>query len=74
MSRFEESFDKNSPYYVEQEEFERVDLPGVTRGYKKRDGILLSNMFRNMSLIKNMPIKEDDTFVVTYPKSGKPKF
>ena len=67
----EESFNKESKYYVENENFERTFVPGFTKGFKVKDGIFLSNMFRNMSIIKNLPVKKGDIFVVTYPKSGK---
>lgn len=66
----EQDADKNSEYYVELEEFERVNPKAVKNGYKRRDGVNLPELVRNLSLVKNMEIRPDDVFSIGFPKSG----
>jgi hypothetical protein len=54
------SKDPKSKYYVESEEFEQVYFPHVTKGYKRRDGILFSNAVCNLSIVKNIQVRHDD--------------
>ncbi len=60
---FKLSHDPTSKYYIEPEHFDKVYFPHVKNGFKVRDGVILSNMFRNMSIIKNIPVRPDDTFL-----------
>lgn len=62
--------DKNSPFYVQPEQFEMVPVKGIEKGLKCRNGQYLPFLVRNLSVTKNMDVREDDTFVVTFPKSG----
>jgi len=76
-SEFEKMFfltsDKNSPFYVEDENLETVPVKGFSNGMKRAkpgSDILLHIGVRNLSNIKNMKLRDDDTFVISYPKSG----
>lgn len=63
--------DPNWEFYVPKEEMENVDIKGYKFGLRRLNGRLLPQLCKNMSVVKSMEVKEDDTFVVTYPKSGK---
>lgn len=62
--------DEKSEYYVREEDFEHAELSTVKNGYKKRDGVHLPSGIRNLSLVKNMEVREDDVFSIGFPKSG----
>ena len=62
--------DPNWEFFVPREKHEIVSIKGTRYGLKKINGLFLPQLCRNLSVIKNMDVREDDTFVVTYPKSG----
>lgn len=62
--------DPNSQYYVPKEDFEFIPVKGTKAGVKSRNGHLVPILCRNLSVVKNMEVREDDTFVITFPKSG----
>lgn len=62
--------DPTSPFYVEPEDFEKVSIDGLKYGLKIRDGILLPNFVRNLSMIKSLELRGDDTFILGFMKSG----
>lgn len=68
-----QEMDKNSGYYVELEEFERVNPKAVKNGYKRRDGVNLPDIIRNLSLVKNLELRDGDVFSIGFPKSGRLK-
>jgi hypothetical protein len=68
--RIEGSSQELSKYYVEEEEFEWEPVEGTKNGLKKRDGIYFPMFIKNLSLIKDIEIRPDDIFVISYPKSG----
>lgn len=55
---------------IEEEGFENEQIPGLRLGLKKKDGCYLPNYVRNISVIKSLELRKDDTFVIGYPKSG----
>ena len=76
-SEFEKMFDlindRDSPFYVEDENLETVPVKGFSNGMKRAkpgSDILLHIGVRNLTNIKNMKLRDDDTFVISYPKSG----
>jgi hypothetical protein len=65
------STDKSSKYYVEDLNYELLDTPGITDGLKLIEGgITVPKFVKNLDLIKNLPLRPTDTFVIGYPKSG----
>lgn len=70
-SNMSQEDDNDFENYVELEEFERLELKSVKNGFKLRDGVPFIDIVRNLSLVKNMEIREDDIFSIGYPKSGK---
>ena len=70
----DQELDKDCEYYVEPEEFDRIELKSIKNGYKIRDGIPLTDMIRNLNLVKNMELRDDDVFSIGYPKSGSKFF
>lgn len=59
-----------SPLYVPQGEFKYVPLKGYKNVVPSFNGNFLPFFMRNVEVIKNMDVREDDTFVISYPKSG----
>ena len=55
---------------VEIEKFDSEEVPCLKNGLKKSNGNYLPNYIRNLSIIKTMELRNDDTFVIGYPKSG----
>lgn len=55
---------------IEEEEFQNEKIDGLRLGLKVKDGCYLPNYVRNLSIIKSLELKKDDTFVIGYPKSG----
>ena len=70
METFTLRDDPNSEFFVPREKNVIVPVKGHRHGLQLIDGILLPHLFRNQSIVKNMEVREDDTFVVSYPKSG----
>lgn len=62
--------DPNWEFFVPREKYEIVPIKGTRFGLKQINGLFLPQLCRNLSVIKKMDVREDDTFVVTYPKSG----
>lgn len=69
-ARYGTKLDKTSEFYVEPEEFEIVEVKGCANGCKRRHGTFVSNMVTNLSVIKSLELRENDTIVVGFPKSG----
>ena len=63
--------DPESPYYVPWQNSEIKPFKGLQNGIQLYKGHLLPRVCRNLEVVKSMEVKPDDTFVVTYPKSGK---
>lgn len=63
--------DPSWEFYVPREEAEVVPVKGFPHGLKRINGHLLPQLCRNVSIFKSLEVRENDTFVVTYPKSGK---
>ena len=62
--------DPNSEFYVPRGKHEIVQVNGFRHGLQLIDGIHMPHLYRNRSVVKNMDVREDDTFVISYPKSG----
>lgn len=62
--------ESNRDFYVEEEHFEIVPVVGYVKGFKRRDGILFSGLVNNLSVSKEINVRDDDTFVIGIPKSG----
>nr|QVK45629.1 sulfotransferase [Brachionus paranguensis] len=62
--------DKTSEFYIEEEEFKEELVEGNEFKLKKFENIFLPGLVRNLSSIKSLELRPDDTFVVGYPKSG----
>lgn len=62
--------DPSSAYFVPNGEFEMVSLKGFKYPVKSYRGYMLPPMCRNIEVVKTMSVRENDTFVITYPKSG----
>ena len=63
--------DPESPYYVPKQEHEMRPFKGLKDGIKIYKGLILPMVSRNVEIVKSMDVKPDDTFVVSFPKSGK---
>ena len=63
--------DPESPYYVPRLEYETKPFKGNQNGLQVYKGHLLPSICRNAEVVKSMEVKPDDTFVVTFPKSGE---
>lgn len=61
---------KCSPFYIQEEQFEIVDVDGFENGLKMRDGVYLPTYVRNLSMIKKLNVKKNDTIIIGFPKSG----
>ena len=63
--------DPTSKYYVEKEELQILPIRGFVYGLKKIDEKIQVPMHViNVTLAKQMLLKENDTFITGYPKSG----
>lgn len=62
---------ETSEFYVTPEEFETVQLKGFNGTVKIRDGVYLENVFINLSILKNLKLRNDDVFLCGIQKSGK---
>lgn len=62
--------DETSEFYVKQEVFESEQLKGFKESTNKYQGCYIANSIINMSNLKNMTVRNDDVFLVGYPKSG----
>ena len=62
--------DETSEYYVKREDFEYEQLHGYKDPTKKVNGLYIANAIINLSNLKTMTIRNDDVFLVGYPKSG----
>lgn len=62
--------DKTSDYYLEKQEFEWEPVEGTKHGLKKVNNTYLPMLVKNLDSVKKLEIREDDTFVIGYPKSG----
>lgn len=62
--------DTKSSFYVPKGDFIYKHLKGYTNDVQEYKGILLPFLCRNPEVVKDMEVREDDTFVITYPKSG----
>ena len=62
--------DPSSPVYIPKFEFEMVPFKGLKNGVKTYKGHLLPMVCRNPTMLKQIDVRESDTFVVTFPKSG----
>lgn len=60
--------DPTSPFYVPPYEFEIIPYKGLKNGVKTYKGHILPFICRNPVVIKEIDVKETDTFVVTFPK------
>jgi hypothetical protein len=68
--KLRESLKKSSKYYVEEENFEWEPVEGTKNGLKKIRNTYFPMWVRNISIVKSIDVRPDDTFVITYPKSG----
>lgn len=55
---------------IEEDKFQNEKIPGFELGLNKKDGCYFPNYVRNLSLVKTLELRKDDTFVIGYPKSG----
>ena len=55
---------------IEEEEFKTEKINGLRLGLKVKDDCYLPNYVRNLSIVKTLDLRSDDTFVIGYPKSG----
>lgn len=62
--------DKNSPFHVPQDDFNMIAVKGTKNGIKNIDGHLVPMPCRSLRVVKSMEVREDDTFVIAFPKSG----
>jgi hypothetical protein len=62
--------DPSSPYFVNEENLEIVPVQGMSKGLKRVDDIYLPTLVKNLSLAKTIQVRNQDTFVIGYPKSG----
>ena len=62
--------DETSENYVKQEVFETEHLKGFKDPTKKVGDFFIANSVINMSNLKTMCIRNDDVFLIGYPKSG----
>jgi len=63
--------DENSEFYIKPDVFETQEIKGFNAPIKIYDGTLLMNDIINISNLKNLPLRNEDTFVIGFPKSGK---
>ena len=56
---------------IEEDKFEKEDIPCLKLGLKKKDGCYFPNYVRNLSVIRSLELRKSDTFVIGYPKSGE---
>jgi hypothetical protein len=66
--------DPTSKYYVED-----LNYPVISKNKEKNDifgkivaeDFVVPSVVRNLKVVKEMPIKNNDTIIIGYPKSGK---
>lgn len=66
--------DPNSEFYIKPDDFEIENIKGFNGPINKYDGILLMNEVVNISKLKNFKLRNDDIFVIGFPKSGNLTF
>ena len=62
--------DPTSELYIKPDEFEKVKINGFKDPVNTYDGILLSNEVINISELKDLELRKEDTFIIGFPKSG----
>lgn len=64
------SKDPSSEFYIKPDEFDIETPEGFKGPVKKYQEILLMNEVTNISKLKDLKIRNDDTFIIGFPKSG----
>ena len=62
--------DPKSELYIKPDEFETVNIAGFNDPLYTYDGTLLLKDITNISGLKNLELRNDDTFIIGFPKSG----
>ncbi|CAF0817408.1 unnamed protein product, partial [Brachionus calyciflorus] len=62
--------DKNSEFYIEEQEFEHELIEGHSVEFLRYKNMLFPNIIKNIHTVKHLKLRSDDTFVIGYPKSG----
>lgn len=63
-------YDEKSEFYVKPELFQNEQLKGFKNPTNKSNDVYLLNLIITCSDLKTMPMRNDDVFLVGYPKSG----
>ena len=61
--------DSSSKYYVEDKNYQIYEHKNGSKGIIHK-GIVYPNYIRNLDCSKNIHLRQDDTFVIGFPKSG----
>lgn len=67
---FEWQEDPTSEFYIKPDTFEMENVKGFNGPIKKLDGTLIMNDVVNLSNLKNLKLRDTDTFIIGFPKSG----
>ena len=67
---YEWQSDPTNEFYIKPETFEMENIKGFNGPIKKLDGTLIMNDVINLSNLKYLKIKDNDTFIIGFPKSG----